>query len=169
MQDDVIRARIASYDDVVAAIRSRIDDIHAPQRSIEEYSGLSDGYISKIINPAQTKPMGIDALMRLLKAIGYRMAFVEHLDTAATRDEMGNHFRHRDDTNRRTGLIRKHISPDLQRLVMRQMGAKGGSMQKRYRIPPERLSEIRRAAANVRWARQLQPRNARARRKSENR
>lgn len=119
-------AEVRDYDGLVGALRARVDQLGCPYKSIEEAAGLADGHLGKIFGPSQVKTLGMVTVFKLADVLGLKFVIAEHLDVEATIDEMDEHYRPRGENLRRTGVVRRHISGDVKKLVMRELGSRGG-------------------------------------------
>lgn len=143
-------AVVGSYEDLVAALRVRIDELQWSRETVDAVVGLTPGLAGKLFGPSQVKRMGWDNLWRVLEALGLHIHIVEHLDIASTIDEADSRHKARHDKHRRVGVVRKRISPELQRMIMREMGRKGGGMAS-ARHGTEHMSAIAAMGGAGRW------------------
>jgi hypothetical protein len=143
---------VLDYQEMIAAVRTRIDEVRAPYTAIEEAARIPGGYLGKTIGPAQVKVIGIGALLKVLETIGLRLAIVPHLTIEATIDEMGHVYRLRSEGRRSvTNIVRKRISPEVKRLAAREFGAMGRGVPKAFGITSKELTKKQRKASRARW------------------
>jgi hypothetical protein len=142
---------VLDYDELLAAVRARLDALKAPYKTIEDCASLADGHLGKLLGPTQVKRLGTDVLFRLLETLGLRLAVVEHLDIAATIEEMGHHYRARVEKYRRKPMIRRHISQAVKVAAAREFGAMGAGIPKAFGIGTKALRRKQQKAARARW------------------
>lgn len=141
---------VRSYPELMTVVRERVAAIGAPIEVIEAHANMAHGHLGKILGLAENKRLGLFTLWPLVEALGLEILIAEHLDIAATRDEMGALYRPTAHYAKR-GRLRKQISPALIASVARELGRRGGSMQKRFSMPAEKRSKIYRRNAKRRW------------------
>jgi len=74
---------IASYDELVAAIRDRIDELNISRNEIDRQAGLSSGHSGKLLGAKQAKRFGSVSLGPMLGAVGCKLLLVEDPDQTA--------------------------------------------------------------------------------------
>ncbi len=134
-----------SYDDLIEAIRARIDELGCPLQSIDDMLGVSTGLLAKAIGPSRTKVLGTVSLFRILEVLGLRVELSEHLDRDAAIEEMGVHYRERVEHFRRPGIIRRPISADVRRRVIADMARRGSEVALAITTPSQRRAWARKA------------------------
>lgn len=144
-------AEVRDYDGLVGALRARVDQLGCPYKSVEECAELADGHLGKLFGPSQVKTLGLVSVFKIMNVLGLKFVIAEHLDIEATIDEMDSHYRPRGENLRRTGVVRRHISGDVKKLVMREMGRLGGSTPKRFSITARQRVQRAKKAARARW------------------
>lgn len=72
----------SDYLDVIRGLRERADQLQISRNSIDEISGLSDGYAAKLLSIPPVKTIGMMSMAPLFETLGVRLILVE--DTAAT-------------------------------------------------------------------------------------
>jgi hypothetical protein len=70
---------IGSYDELVAAVRERVDELGMVREEMDRLAGLPDRYTAKILGPRQVKGFGRASLGPILGAIGCRLILVEDI------------------------------------------------------------------------------------------
>jgi hypothetical protein len=68
---------LASYEELVSALRERADALDISRDVIDEVAGLPDHYSSKILSLGNIKRIGIRSLWPLLGALGLKLLVVE--------------------------------------------------------------------------------------------
>jgi hypothetical protein len=61
---------IRSYEDLVAALRGRCDELDISFRTLDEVAGLADGYSAKLLAPGSSLVMGRGSFAAVLGALG---------------------------------------------------------------------------------------------------
>jgi hypothetical protein len=100
------RAQAKDYDSLHAAFRARADDLGATRLELDALCATSDGYMSKFLNPLQTRKGHLGTLGKILRGLGLRLIVVE--DEPATRKILPRITR-RDETR-----VRHRRAADLQ-------------------------------------------------------
>lgn len=131
------------YNGLIEAIRARVAALDAPHDALEEFIGLTRGHLGKLLGPAEDKRIGIHTLWRMFEALGLVMVIGEHLDIAATIEEMGELF-HRRAPYAQRGRMRKRVSPALIKAAAQHYGSMGRGKRKTFRLSPRERSKINR-------------------------
>jgi hypothetical protein len=63
-------AFIGNYDDLQEALRKRADVLKFSRRTIDNLSGMPDGYCEKLLGPAKRRKLGMKSLGAILGALG---------------------------------------------------------------------------------------------------
>jgi hypothetical protein len=58
-------------------LRRRADELRLSRRTIDNLSGLPDGYCQKLLGPAKRRKLGMKSLGAILGALGVRLVMVE--------------------------------------------------------------------------------------------
>lgn len=139
---------IADYTALIVALKARIDKLAISQTLIDDLAGWATGYAGKILGPSEVKRMGSDSLFTLLETLGLGLQLVEN--PAALR-KMERRYERRAEWTRRTGILRRPISPAVRAAAVHQhmaeIGAIGG--KSRARCVAARSAQN---AARFRWA-----------------
>ena len=69
-------AVIASYEDLLAVLRARADEIGATRLQVDAASGLPDGYAGKLLGPSKIRCLGEKSLGPVLGALGLKLVAV---------------------------------------------------------------------------------------------
>jgi hypothetical protein len=83
-----IVATFDSYAGMLEAIRARVTELQIHGERFDHYSGLPDGYLSKLIGANPTRKLGMQSFAPVLNGLGLKCQFVE--DQAATQ-RLKNH------------------------------------------------------------------------------
>ena len=70
-------ATVRNYDDLVAAIRARRDELEVTHETIDTVSGVASGYASKLLADPPIKRRGMISLSAVLGALGLMLVVVE--------------------------------------------------------------------------------------------
>lgn len=120
-------ATVCNYDDLIAALRARMDELHVSNAVLEEIAGVPTGLAGKWLGPSRVKTMGMMSLWLVLEALGTRLALeVDRTAEARMRSRWAANPRR--ERHRRVGVIRKPVSPQMRAYVMRDAARKGGSI-----------------------------------------
>lgn len=134
---------------MIAAIRARKDELGMSDEVFEERAGLSKGRFGQVFGPGQARAIGITPMLAAAGAVGLDLLFRPNAEETA---RISARCERREEHRRHTaGTIRRPISDALVSTVARALGARGGTMQKRFRIPLWRRRQLARKAARARW------------------
>ena len=136
-------AVISDYDGLIAAIRTRVDEMQLHGGRFDEFAGLPIGYLSKLTAPNPMRRIGMTSLGPLLQALGVKIALLE--DPEATQ-RLKNGVKPRD---------AQQVHPSRTHYVMtnrrwRQIQKKGSAARWKNTTPEERSQAAQRAAL-ARW------------------
>jgi hypothetical protein len=123
-------AAVTSYDDLVIALRARVDELQISRALVDEISGLPLGLTGKVLGIAQVKRLGWESLWLVTATLGLRL--VLEIDEELTA-EMQRRYEPRHDRHRRVGVLRKRISAELISAVAREMGRRGAEARRQRR------------------------------------
>jgi len=70
-------AVVHSYDDLVLALRQRVDELETTFESVDELAGLPLRYSGKLLGPARARSLGRISLGPLMGALGIEIHVVE--------------------------------------------------------------------------------------------
>jgi hypothetical protein len=74
---------IASYDELVEAIRVRVDEMNISREELDLQAGIPTGYSGKCLGPAQVKRLSYATMGPVLGAIGCKLLLVEDPEQTA--------------------------------------------------------------------------------------
>ena len=95
------RLSVASnYDELIEAIRARLEELQVSQAALEELAGLTGGHLGKLIGASRVKTLGMMSLFLILEALAVRVVFEEDPDLLR---KMEGRWEKREDLRRRTG------------------------------------------------------------------
>jgi hypothetical protein len=139
-------AEIFNYDELVAALRARAAEqklaLSAPENS--QVSGLTDGYIAKLIGSNPPKRIGMASLGPILAVCGVKLVL---LADEEAEQRYGPRLKRRNEN-----LVHADVTyRSLTRRFMQKIGRKGGNAR-RDKLTPEQRSEIARNAVLARWS-----------------
>ncbi len=142
---------IADYDQLVSALRERIDKLAISQQLIDDLAGWAGGYAGKVLGPSEVKRMSTDSLFILLETLGLGLQLVENPAALA---RMEARYERRVERTRRTGVIRRHISAAVREAVVHEhviARATNGGHARAACLPSKQRVQIARKAARARW------------------
>jgi hypothetical protein len=139
------------YNELLAAIRHRRDELRISHFTLDHVSGIPSGYASKLLASPPMKRLGALSLGPVLGALGLRLLVVD--DPAALARVSARLVKKQRKHADRSMLTdqpcqRQRFLPFLDRAFARTARARGLSLQ-----TPQRRQEIARKAAKARWAR----------------
>ena len=70
-------ADVSSYEQMLAALRSRVTELQINGERFDEYAGLPRGYLSKLVGAKPTRRIGMQSWTPVLAGLGLRCLFVE--------------------------------------------------------------------------------------------
>lgn len=147
----IAKVQILDAPELLAVVRARVAELDVPLDQLESFMGLTPGLLGKILGAGEVRRIGFASVWKVLEALGLRMVVEEHLDRAATLDEMAARTRPRQRKGPPRGKLRMALSEAVIKASAARMGAKGGSSPKRFRISREKHSQINRRNARKRW------------------
>ena len=143
-------ATVTTYPGLVAALRTRVEELSASGETLDEVSGLPAGYVSKLLSPNPVRRVGMKSLGPLLGALGLALVVVE--DEAAMA-RYGKRLIKRDERLVRVLAVRsgrgKHTLTSVR--FLRKIASDGGDARA-AKLGPRRRKQIARQAALVRWS-----------------
>ena len=78
-----IIADVSSYEQMLEALRQRVNELQINGERFDEYAGLPRGYLSKLVGANPVRRLGMTSFEPVLSALGLRCLFIE--DEAATK------------------------------------------------------------------------------------
>jgi hypothetical protein len=73
-------ADVSSYEQMLAALRSRVNELQINGERFDEYSGLPRGYLSKLIGAKPVRRLGMTSFAPVLAGLGLRLLIIENQD-----------------------------------------------------------------------------------------
>lgn len=158
-------APIRSMPELVAALRTRRDELQLTHETIDAIAGWPAGYASKLLAPEPIKNLGWSSLGLGLGALGIALVVVEDPEQARrVRSRWTPRERPQRASLSISGSIQNkpplelQVSPELHRLLrspehMRAIGLKG-NLKRNKKLSGWKRSVIARRAARARWARE---------------
>ena len=150
-----IIADVSSYEQMLAALRARINELQINGERFDEYAGLPRGYLSKLVGAKPIRRLGMTSFQPVLAALGLRCLFIE--DKEATQRLK----------NRLPPRNQSYVRADATHVVltfrfMQKIGRKGA--QARGTIRPKRSARNGRGVLQSHAGRKLTHELARRRR-----
>jgi hypothetical protein len=131
-------------DELLAAIRQRVDELQTNYLSVEAVSGIQLGYLTKVTANPPPKRMGLHVCFLILTALGLQVELTEAPDFQRYAQRL-----ERRKLTRRPGRITgrsKKCAPDFYAYISRL-----GNEARSRKLSPERRSALARSAAQARW------------------
>lgn len=149
-------AVVKEYDELMAALRARSDEIEMSRDGLDVIAGLPRGYVSKLLAPVPLKGIGRTSLGPLLQSLGLALIVVEDLSTFAkieARLQRRVNKKQKKETYATAGM-RPH-KRYKRRAVWRGNSEWGHLMNSRaqLKMSPEQIRRQRKRAAQARWSR----------------
>lgn len=138
-----VLAEIATYTDLLAALRARVDELKVSGETLDEVAGLTRGYFQKLIGPRPQRFMGPGMLDTVLATLGCSLALIEDKQALAS-------LRHR--LKERTEYkVRK--PPSVVTFTSRtfQSWGRKGNVSRNAKLTAEERSSRARHAAHEKW------------------
>ena len=89
MADERVIADVSSYEQMLAALRSRYNELQINGERFDEFAGLPRGYLSKLIGARPVRRLGMTSFAPVLAGLGLRLLVIE--DQEAT-ERLRNHL-----------------------------------------------------------------------------
>lgn len=70
-------ATVSNYDELIAALRARADELGVTRETLDAVSGMQTGYCSKLLAPVPIRALGPTSLGPMLGALGLAILVVE--------------------------------------------------------------------------------------------
>lgn len=144
------QVQVLRYIDLIGLVRGRVADLDVPHEQLEEYMDLTPGHLGKILGVAEIRRIGLASIWKILDGLGLRMIIVEHLDRAATLDEMAAKTRPRKRKGPPRGKLRMTMSPAVIHAAAQRYGAMGAGKRKTFRSEKVKVKQ-RQNASRCRW------------------
>jgi hypothetical protein len=147
---------VRDYDQLLAALRARAAELELTHEVLDDASGLSSGYASKLLCDPPIRHLGRISLGCFLGAVGLKLVVVEDVEALARiRPKLVKRKIAPKRKNADTAMLtepsreRPRFLPFLDPAFARSARARGVLLQS-----PQRRRQIARVAARARWARQ---------------
>jgi hypothetical protein len=136
-------ADVRSYEQMLAALRSRFNELQINGENFDEYSGLPRGYLSKLIGAKPVRRLGMISFAPVLAGLGLRVLLV--VDEEATR-RLKDHLPPRNESYVRSVAVHGHLTTRF----LQKIGRKGGE-NSRVNLSKRLRKQLARRAAAARW------------------
>ena len=138
-------AEFSDYDGMLAAVRARVRELQIKGAAFDEFAGLPDGYLSKLIGERPVRRIGMTSMGPVLAGLGLRCLFVE--DPEGTK-RLKSRLKPRNPSFVRIMPAAAGILFTARMLKrIRRMGGRA----RMARLTPQQRSELARKAALARW------------------
>ena len=138
-----------SYDEMLAAVRSRVAELQVNGERFDEYAGLPKGYLSKLIGVHPVRRIGMTSMGPLLSAMGVKLAMLE--DPAATQRLKDRLIPRNNSYPRATYTLRVVTDRQWSRIQKLGRQARWEKLSKQQRSAIMRAVRAGRKAAAARW------------------
>jgi hypothetical protein len=138
-------ADVGSYEQMLAALRARINELQINGERFDEFAGLPRGYLSKLIGARPIRRLGMISFAPVLAGLGLRCLFVEDPEGTA---RLKNQVKPRNSSYVRAmpADACMVLTPRMLQRI-RRLGGKARMAQ----LTPKQRSELARRAALARW------------------
>jgi hypothetical protein len=143
-------AALENSDDVVAALRARMEYIGASFGLVEQLADLSEGSLGKYLAPLQVKRLTVASLLRISQTLGIRTLFYVDPKLVARMKPLWTKRDARRVRAKRQVPIGQAQLRRLLPAVASEMGARGGRARM-AKLTHEQRREIDRLGAQRRW------------------
>jgi hypothetical protein len=140
-----IVATFDSYDGMLAAIRERVTELQIHGERFDAFSGLPDGYLSKLIGANPIRKIGMVSMAPVLSGLGLKCQFIEDSEGTA---RLKNHVAPRNPAYVRTMPADAGIT--LTARMLKRIRRLGGQARMAQMTAKQR-SALARKAALARW------------------
>lgn len=157
-------ARIACYNDLVAALRIRKEQLGLSDAMLDEVAGLASGHTGKILGPSRDRGIGSATLETLMMALAFDFIMVNSPTKLA---EMRRHYQPRHQSRVRNN---QRVGKEALSRVMRELGnmrasqmlasgllasfASAGGKARQTKLSKQQRRKLAQLAAQTRWNRQ---------------
>jgi len=76
-------ATVRTYDDLIAALRSRVDELQITREGLDFISGLQSGYSAKLLSKNPIRCLGRVSFGAVLQSLGLAIVLVEDAEAFA--------------------------------------------------------------------------------------
>ena len=144
-EDDEPRviADVTSYEQMLAALRARVNELQLNGERFDEFAGLPRGYLSKLIGAKPIRRLGMTSFAPVLAGLGLRLLVIE--DNAAT-ERLKNKLPPRNQSYVRSVAVHTNVTTRF----LRKIGAKGGENSRKF-LGKRLVKQLARKAAAARW------------------
>jgi hypothetical protein len=140
-----IIADVSSYEQMVDALRQRVQELSINGERFDEYAGLPRGYLSKLVGANPVRRLGMTSFEPVLSGLGLRCLFVE--------DEQATQRLKKRLPPRNSSYVRAAPSIVLTVRFFQKIGRLGAQARIDNSTAEQRRKWARRAA-NTRWAKE---------------
>jgi hypothetical protein len=144
-----VLAEVRSYSELHAALRARSDALSISRQTLDDLTGLQDGYCAKLLAPTQIKNLGPQSLGPLLCVLGVKLIMVEDAEMLR---KFGPRLVRRQ--NAGNGVLAKAKRRKTRQYRSRANSSWGRRMRalQLLKQPPKDRTRIAKHAAVIRWA-----------------
>jgi hypothetical protein len=142
-----VLAVVSDYSQLIDALRSRTDELAVSRKTLDDLTGLQNGYCAKLLMPVPMKRFGPQSLGPLLTVLGAKLMLVEDLEGLR---KISSRLEKRDERAVRQQAVGKR----KKRRVYPKLGPEWGRMMAARRVlsqSPRERSRIARVAGLSRW------------------
>lgn len=149
-------ALVTSYDELIAALRARADELKITRETLDAVSGLQSGYSGKLLAPVPIRQFGRTSLGPMLQAMGLAIVLIE--DVESLRRFSGQHALRKKPALLADGK-NEIVTIQVSRRKLRRLAAKGGR-NRASKLTARQRHRIAKKAIKTRWLRKRARRSA---------
>jgi hypothetical protein len=135
-------ATVSSYEQMVDALRQRVNELQIHGTRFDEFAGLPCGYLSKLIGKSPVRRIGMQSFAPLLAGLGLRLLVIEDQDAT----ERLKRLPPRNQSYVRSVAVHGHLTTRF----LQKIGRKGGENSRKY-LGKRLIKQLARKAAAARW------------------
>ena len=137
-----VLAAVSSYEEMIAALRQRVNELQIHGERFDEFAGLPEGYLSKLIGPNPVRRIGVVSFAPLLAGLGLRLLVIEDKDATKRLKRLPP----RNSSYVRSIAVHGHLTTRF----LQKIGRKGGANSRKY-LGKRLIKQLARKAAAARW------------------
>lgn len=141
-----IIAEFVDYSGMLDGLRARVRELNVHGERFDEFAGLPQGYLSKLIGMRPVKRIGMNSLGPLLDALGLKCVLVENEETTK---RLKNRVKSRNPNLVRAGSTHVVLTWRFMQKIQR-----AGGRARAIKMTPAQRRRSARKAARMRWLKQ---------------
>lgn len=139
-------ANVTSYEELIAALRWRVNELNVAGEQLDDFAGLPRGYLSKLVGARPIRRLGMTSFAPVLAGLGLRLLVIEDPELMARLSRLPP----RQAQYVRPGMRGGSVQISLTASFMQRIRKKGGENSRKY-LGKRLVKQLARKAANARW------------------